>query len=430
MVSVNDTHRAEHKLSRRIQQVREASIPDADRDAILAFFEYRRSQGMATNTLTTDLSTLRTASERAEVPLTDMTMTDVQDLLTLLATPTDDGGYGLEPEGSGIFGYARALRIFLRWMHERDDYPDFPFHDEIDLPKMSLERKNPDDDDLLTPDDVTALKQAARNDRDRALIAFLADGPRITLATQLRVGDVHPFGDDPYWTPNTDAVSGHKGVDDSRRTFLWSKTDVATYLRKHHPEPENDDAPLWTTLRDYDPREPQECALSPERVRSMLRECADRAGIEKPVNPHSFRHAAITRMKVEGVESDDIQRLAGWKDLRMLERYDERSDRQKNDGVRERIGVGVAEGDASHRKPEPCWNCGQMLDGDSFCPHCGEKQDLPDRLARAGQRRIDLQGFKPEFAERVLKQTLAMMESTPEENDEFENPDVWAEADE
>lgn len=390
MADVNDTGNLTGKHERRLQQVKDADIDDTDREAILAFHEFRRSEGNATTTLTTDLSTLRCASERATVPLTTMSNGDVDDLLTLLATPKEDGGYGLDPEGGGMFNYTRSLRVFFRWLDGRDEYGEFSFWNDIETPNQTVERQA--EDERLTPDDVERLKEAAgrgRNtQRDRALVAFLADGPRITLATQLRVGDVNPYGKDPYWTPNDDANVGHKGIDNRKRTFLWSKAEVRTWLSHGHPDPENDNAPLWP-IQQYDPANPNEGALSPDGVRAMLERAADRAGIEKPVNPHNFRHAAMTRLSNdEGLTPQQIQHLAGWADDRMLEVYDETTDRERNDTIREAVGMPTStEDEATTRDPTPCPNCrAEVQPGQRFCPNCGESPEASVRLAQKNAR--------------------------------------------
>lgn len=87
-----------------------------------------------------------------------------------------------------------------------------------------------------------------------------------------------PYRDDPYWTPNGDG-DGQKDMDDRRRTFLWSEAEVRTWLSHGHPDPENDDAPLWT-IQAYDPENPEDGALSPDGIRGMLERAANRAGVD------------------------------------------------------------------------------------------------------------------------------------------------------
>lgn len=97
MVDVNDPSGLGHKLKRRWEQLEDADIDDRDRSAIEAFVKYRRDvEDRARSTRTSDLSTLRCASERAETPLVDMAFSDVRRLLNVLVTPRDEGGYGLD----------------------------------------------------------------------------------------------------------------------------------------------------------------------------------------------------------------------------------------------------------------------------------------------------------------------------------------------
>jgi len=383
--NVNDTGNLSGKHARRIQQVEDADIPDADRDAILSFHEHRKAKGKKPSTLTTDLSTLRCASERADVPLTDMSKSDAEDLFRILVAPKEDGGYDLDPEGGGMFNYTRSFRVFFRWLNGREEYGGFEWWNDIETPDQTVERQP--EDERLTPDDVEDLREAAgrgRNtQRDRALVAFLADGPRITLATQLRVKDVHPEGKDPYWTPNDDAETGHKGMDNSKRTILWSAVEVRSWLNLGHPDPDNPDAPLWP-VQNYDPENPQDSALSPDGVRSMLERAAERAGVEKPVNPHNFRHAAMTRLSNDGgLTPQQIQHLAGWADDRMLEVYDETTDDERNNAIRDKLGMPTSETETDETpEPTPCWNCSTVLEGQRYCPKCGEPQEVSARLAR------------------------------------------------
>lgn len=394
MANVNDASKLSEKHARRLEQLEEADIDDRDRTAIRAFHDYRRANGSKTTTLTADLSTLRCASERADVQLMDMGETDVEDLLTLLATPKDEGGYGLEPEGSGIFGYCRALRVFFRWLDGRDDYGDYPFHDDIELPKQTF--RAPSEDELLTEEEYRALKDAAGRGRmmgrDRALIAFLGDMPRVTFTAQLRVGDVEGVYEklEPTYRANPEGL-GQKGLGDdddpvNERPFLWSAHEVRRWLSHGHPDRENPKAPLWTK-QSYDPENPEDGALGTDGIRSMLARNAERAGIPdgKATNPHAFRHIAITRARRSGVDPKELQKIAGWSDLRPLEAYDHVTDDERNANVRGALGLKTPEEEEDALPPFiDCWNCGEDVErGERFCSACGSAQPLDLRRAQA-----------------------------------------------
>ncbi len=316
-----------------------------------------------------------------------MGKSDLDDFLVLLTRPADEGGYELDPTGGGMYNYCRVLRLFFEWLNDRDEYGAYLFWEDIEIPSQEVRAKDPDM--LLTPGDVEDLKQAAgrgRNtQRDRALITFLADGPRVTLTSQLRVGDVQVEGPDAHWKPNSEAVGGHKGLDDRKRPLLWSMGELKTWINFGHPDPENPRAPLWTT-QGYDPERPQEGALSPDGIRSVLERTAERADIDKPVNPHAFRHAAMTRLSNEGgLNPQQIQHVAGWSDDRMLAIYDQTTDDQRNDGIRTQLGIPTAgEDDGPDMEPVPCSNCRELLQpSERFCPKCGEPKDPGVRLAKS-----------------------------------------------
>lgn len=373
MVNVNDTNNTHGKLENEWESLYEADIDDRDRRAIEEFvrFERKGNQGRKPNTLISDLGVLRRSSERAETALVDMDMTDFRALIGILTRPKSQGGHGLDANGSGIFGYKRALRVFFEWLDGEPEYGNFEFAKDIDLPSQRADRVS--EEKTLDEDDVEALKDAALNPRDRALIEFLADtGARISLATQLRIGDIYNLDTNrPYFKPNPNGEN-HKNAPDKRYPILYSRAELRTYITNHHTD-RRDEAPLWPVLRGYDYACPEESALSSDRIRDMLRSCARRADVDKPVNPHNFRHTAITRLSKTGHTRKEIQHVAGWADDRMLDRYDHTTDQERNDQLRAKAGfIDEIEAGTEPAKPTNCGNCREQLaPGARFCPNCG-----------------------------------------------------------
>lgn len=113
--------------------------------------------------------------------------------------------------------------------------------------------------------------------------------------------------------------------------------------------------------------------MSGDRIRDMLRECRKRCDVDKPVNPHNFRHTALTRLSKTGHSPQEIQHIAGWADDRMLEAYDHTSDKERNEQLRARAGlIDETETPASPSTPKTCGNCREQLGPDArFCPNCG-----------------------------------------------------------
>lgn len=156
-----------------------------------------------------------------------MDMSDVRRLFGTLTAPESQDGYGLEPDSSGMFGYERALRVFFEWLDEQEDSPDFGFWVQIELPSGSRGRVN--EEELLEEEEITQLKEAATNSRDKTLIEFLADtAARISMASQLRIGDIHELdGERPFYTPNEEGIN-YKVAPDKRYPFTIARPSFGT----------------------------------------------------------------------------------------------------------------------------------------------------------------------------------------------------------
>jgi hypothetical protein len=206
------------------------------------------------------------------------------------------------------------------------------------------------------------------------------------MVLSLRVGDLHLDGDEPYFTPRTkDLPDGLKDLDSARIPILHSRADLRTYLRKHHPDKTNQDAPAFAVLKGYDHEHPEQGALSGDRAADVIQECADRAGIDKPVNPHNFRRTAATRMSnSDRLTPQEIIQIMGWSDDRPLQAYDLTTEHERNSAIHAALGFvdeASADGDDDLAlEARPCGNCARDIPADAtFCPGCGEPQTAEAR---------------------------------------------------
>jgi site-specific recombinase XerD len=70
----------------------------------------------------------------------------------------------------------------------------------------------------------------------------------------------------------------------------------------------------------YKPR--KEERLDPNSARCIVRRITKRAGIQKTITPHSFRHTHITLALNAGVNTRDVVNSMGYADARQIARYD------------------------------------------------------------------------------------------------------------
>jgi integrase/recombinase XerD len=157
---------------------------------------------------------------------------------------------------------------------------------------------------ILSREEVKTLLEAPKNLRHRTLLALLyGSGLRVSELIQLRVSDIDSARKVVH-------VRHGKGGKD-RQTLLPAKLLelLRCYWRSHRPS-------NWL-FPSADSTRP----ISPKAVFLACRQAAKRAGISKPVHPHSLRHAFATHLLEAGVNLRTIQILLGHAHLETTARY-------------------------------------------------------------------------------------------------------------
>jgi len=361
---VDDPQKFKEGLRNEQRRLAESeTVHEADREAIDRWI--RRKDGQVkVSSLKTYLRRARIASERSEVRLVDFSEADYHDLVFELRHEHDLAD-------STVQAYENAILLFLQ------DYMD----DDVDWPE-TVERTKVDDqgptaDEILTPADVQALVKTASHSRDVAFIEFLADsGARLSLALSLRVGDVG-LKDPATYTPNEEA-RGLKGADIKEYPLIDAAAPLRGYVRGAHPRPTDPGVALFHKRKPHrragpnDPWGDDDGGLDPNAARQQLQRIADRAGVDKPVNPHAFRHTAITRMVREGYSRSQIEHRVHWTlDTDMWETYEHITSQEHNaDIFRE---AGVVDDDGPDRVRKRCGGCRSAIaPRHEFCPQCGK----------------------------------------------------------
>ncbi len=169
------------------------------------------------------------------------------------------------------------------------------------IPFPRRERKLPL---ILSREEVKALLEAPGNLRHRTLLAILYGcGLRVAEVTQLKVSDIDS-------ARNVLRVRHGKGRKD-RQTLLPAK--LLELLRCY-----------WRSQRPTDwlfPGADSTRPISAKAVFLACRKATQRAGISKPIHPHSLRHAFATHLLEAGVNLRTIQILLGHANLETTARY-------------------------------------------------------------------------------------------------------------
>jgi len=171
--------------------------------------------------------------------------------------------------------------------------------DRIPLPRYEMKLPL-----ILSKDEVKALLEAPKNLGHRAILSTMyGAGLRVSEAVHLKVCDLDRERK-VIW------VRRGKGHKDRQVMFPDQLREVlVAYWR-------------WKRPTDWlFPGDKAGCPLSPHTVFETCRKAARRAGIAKPVSPHSLRHAFATHLLDDGVNLVVIQKLLGHRHLKTTARY-------------------------------------------------------------------------------------------------------------
>lgn len=187
-----------------------------------------------------------------------------------------------------------TLRTFFQWLKPGND-----FFKGI---KSRQPKNNLPVDELLLSQDVITLRDAANNQRDRALVMLLWDSAtRKGELLNINIGHIQfdKFG----------AVAIVNGKTGKRRIRLIdSVPDLQLWLNMH-PLRNDPKAPLFITDRKY---EGEYRRLNEQTVNNMLNGLAERAELKKNVYPHAFRHGRLTDLAKKGFNEMELRIFAGW----------------------------------------------------------------------------------------------------------------------
>ncbi len=255
-------------------------------------------------------------------------------------------------------------------------------------------------EELLTEDDIQKMLAVAQNYRDKAFIHVLYEsGGRIGEIGTLRIKDVN-F--DNYGVQiNVNGKTGERPI-----RLVKSASDLSYWVR-HHPN-NNPDAPLWCVFRD-----PKECLKYSAYVK-IIKTHFKLAKIDKvkKCNPHSFRHATLTRLS-SYLSDQEIKIYAGWeKTSTMVDTYMHLSGGDVSNKILKINGIKKEDNEVED-KPLLCWRCNSPNPKhNQFCYNCNnildEKLSVHFKQGEEWETKIR---SNPEALELMQKLVLALEKS-------------------
>lgn len=258
--------------------------------------------------------------------------------------------------------YRTALRVFAKRVTDEEGIPasvewvpsgTSNSHDPVPNPADMLEWES----------DVKSMIDAARNPRDKALIAVAFDsGARSGELQNLTVGDVndHEYGLQVM-------VDGKKG---QRSVTLIPSVPYLNRWFSEHPDPDDPDAPLWSKLS-----EPE--GISYRMFNNAFKDAGKRAGITKPVTPTNFRKSNATWLARQGMPQAFIEDRQGrTRGSKATAHYVARFGGESDSQYAKLHGLEVEEEDDGPTGPVECPRCGRDTPREEpFCMWCNQALD-------------------------------------------------------
>jgi len=188
-----------------------------------------------------------------------------------------------------------ATRSFFRYLIREGKIMTNPF-ELISTPKLQKRLPN-----FLYPEELDKLLEATQKPRDLALFELLyGSGIRVSEAIKLNIsdvdleeGEVHVFG---KGSKERIALIGSRAKA-ALREYLGSRKQGPLFLNKRGGR------------------------LTPRSVERIIKFYSKKAGLDKPITPHTLRHTFATHLLSGGADLRTVQELLGHTSLSTTQVY-------------------------------------------------------------------------------------------------------------
>lgn len=298
---------------------------------------------------------------------TNLIEADAEDLKRQFQQMVDGSHSDVKNEGlakSTVINYQASTRQFYRY-HDLGVNPE-------DIPVFAQEETPVDPKDMLTRDEISEIRDAIGNPRDRAVFELLLNtGQRREAIRTLRIKDIDLEEGQYRYNPEVDGLKGATKRN-GYRPLLGAKGILQNWM-EYHPAPDEPEAYVIAARPSYsrvDPFSP----VSGETIRRIMADIKEDVDIDKPLHPHMMRHNFVTMAKRDyGMPDDTIKYLIGHSEASsVMERtYSHLSDEDHIQRAEESFGIREPSED-SPLTPEACPVCNSPLEpNDKACSRCG-----------------------------------------------------------
>jgi len=214
---------------------------------------------------------------------------------------------------------------------------------------------------IITEEEVLILLKHCDSSRNRAIITMLWDtGMRVGELLNTQISSVD-FDERGYgWI----IVNGKTGQ--RRLRLIFSSPYLRSWL-DDHPCKGNDEAPLWINYASNFKSKNQ--AIKYSAVSKMLKDVFKKAGVDKPANPHNWRHSRATYVSDHLSDSQMCSQFGWTKGSNMLQVYNHSRDSSK--AMEQMYGITEKDVKIAEAKPQICTRCKEINETTlDYCKRC------------------------------------------------------------
>ena len=257
-----------------------------------------------------------------------------------------------------------VLKTFYKWLYQSDTYPDI-----VRWIKVEDDSRHKLPDEMLTEEDVKKLIGVCKNQRDKTIIALFWDtGMRLGEMLSLKMKDIQLSEGTSYAM-----VSGKTG--DRRVPLVFSVPYLANHINNLRTNAKADD-PLFTIM---DHNTVTNRPIDYPNIRKLLTDLKKRAGLEKRLHPHLFRHSRATYY-ANMLTEQQAKAFFGWSgSSNMVARYTHLSGRDIDNAILKANGLVNEKGEQIQPKPsiKRCLKCQEVNEITAkHCSRCGTPLDI------------------------------------------------------
>lgn len=343
-------YHVERKIKSRLNKIRDSKIPKKNKIWIEKFYKELCVRDLERISVLQYLKRSWVLSQWVNKDLDKLDKEDVKEIVKKI----EENGYKKVSKNVMKTALKKLLQFVNGFDWDSKEYPEC-----CRWIKVSTTIEEPRE--VLTKQEVIRMIEGAFNIRDKALISMLYEsGARIgeILSLQIKHIEFDKYG----------CIIRVKGKTGVRRVRLVSSVTYLSQWIQAHPNKDDRESPLWVSMSNRNKHE----RLAYGTVKGALKRIAKKMGIEKRVNPHSFRHARATHMASKLTEAQ-MEQYFGWvHGSKMSSVYVHMSGRDMDDAILKMHGIIPEEEKKEEISLRVCPICNERNSTtNDYCRRCG-----------------------------------------------------------